>query len=93
LRHPERLAGVLALSAYLPLNATLQAERSQANLDLPVFMAHGRYDDIIPLARAEQSRHILERLGYPVQWRVYPMAHSLCPEEILHISEFLRRVT
>jgi phospholipase/carboxylesterase len=92
LRHPERLAGVLALSAYLPLNATLQAERSEANRDLPVFIAHGRYDDIIPLERAEQSRGILQRLGYPLEWHVYPMAHSVCPEEILHISEFLQRV-
>jgi phospholipase/carboxylesterase len=92
LRHPERLAAVLALSAYLPLNATLQAERSPANQDLPVFMAHGQYDDIIPLARAEQSREILERLGYKVEWHVYPMAHSVCPEELAHISQFLRRV-
>jgi phospholipase/carboxylesterase len=92
LRHPERLAAVLALSAYLPLNATLQAERSPANQDLPVFMAHGQYDDIIPLARAEQSREILERLGYKVEWHVYPMPHSVCPEELAHISQFLRRV-
>jgi phospholipase/carboxylesterase len=92
LRHPERLAAVLALSAYLPLNATLQAERSPANHDLPVFMAHGQYDDIIPLARAEQSKQILERLGYRVEWHVYPMPHSVCPEELGHISQFLRRV-
>jgi phospholipase/carboxylesterase len=92
LRHQERLAGVLALSTYLPLNATLEAERSPANQDLPIFMAHGQYDDIIPLARAEQSRQILERLGYKVQWHTYPMPHSVCPEEIADISQFLRRV-
>jgi phospholipase/carboxylesterase len=92
LRHAERLAGVLALSTYLPLNATLEAERSPQNRDLPIFMAHGQYDDIIPLARAEQSRRILERLGYPVQWHVYPMPHSVCPEEIADISAFLRGV-
>jgi phospholipase/carboxylesterase len=92
LRHAERLAGVLALSTYLPLNATLEAERSPQNRDLPIFMAHGQYDDIIPLARAEQSRKVLERLGYPVQWHVYPMPHSVCPEEITAISAFLRSV-
>ena len=92
LRHRERLAGVLALSTYLPLNATLAAERSPANQDLPIFMAHGQYDDIIPLARAEQSRRILERLGYKVQWQVYPMPHSVCPEEIAAISAFLREI-
>jgi phospholipase/carboxylesterase len=91
LRHPEALSGVLALSTYLPLNATVERERSAANRDLPVFMAHGLYDDIIPLARAEQSRGILERLGYKVEWHTYPMPHSVCPDEIRHISEFLRR--
>ena len=92
LRHPERLAGVLALSTYLPLHASLAAERSAANRDVPIFMAHGQYDDIIPLARAEQSRKMLEGLGYPVQWHVYPMPHSVCPEEIAHLSQFLRQI-
>jgi phospholipase/carboxylesterase len=92
LRHPERLAGVLALSTYLPLNATVEAERNPANHDVPIFMAHGQYDDVIPLRRAEESRQVLERLGYKVDWHVYPMPHAVCPEEIAHISEFLRRV-
>jgi phospholipase/carboxylesterase len=92
LRHPERLAGVLALSTYLPLAATVQAERSPANGDLPIFMAHGQYDDIIPLARAEQSRRRLEALGYPIEWRAYPMPHSVCPKEIEDICAFLRRI-
>lgn len=92
LRHPERLAGVLALSTYLPLAAALEAERSPANRDLPIFMAHGHYDDIIPLRRAEQSRQTLERLGYPVEWRAYPMPHSVCPQEIEDISAFLGRI-
>ena len=92
LRHRERFAGVLALSTYLPLDATLEAERNRANQDLPIFMAHGQYDDVIPLHRAEQSKQILERLGYKVEWHVYPMPHSVCPEEIEELSEFLRRV-
>jgi phospholipase/carboxylesterase len=92
LRHRELLAGVLALSTYLPLNATLEAERSAANRELPIFMAHGVYDDLIPLARAEQSRQILERLDYKVEWHTYRMPHSVCPEEIKDISGFLARV-
>ena len=92
LRHAERLAGVMALSTYLPLAATVAAERSPASAGVPIFMAHGQYDDIIPLRRAEQSRQVLEGLGYPVQWRAYPMPHSVCPQEIADISAFLRRI-
>ena len=92
LRHGERLAGVLALSTYLPLHRTLETERNPANHEVPIFMAHGQYDDVIPLQRAEQSRQLLERLGYNVQWRAYPMPHSVCPEEIADISAFLRGI-
>jgi phospholipase/carboxylesterase len=92
LRHRERLAGVLALSTYLPLHKALETERSRENRDVPIFMAHGQYDEIIPLARAEQSRQLLERLGYKLQWHTYPMPHSVCPEEIEHISAFLREI-
>ena len=92
LRHAERLAGILALSTYLPIAETLQKEKSKANQDLPIFMAHGSYDDIIPLRRAEQSRDLLVKSGYPLEWRTYPMPHSVCPEEIGHISGFLLRI-
>jgi phospholipase/carboxylesterase len=92
LRHPERLDAVVALSCYLPLHATLAAEKSAASHDVPIFMAHGRYDDIIPLARAEQSKQILEKLGYRVEWHVYPMPHSVSAQEIADISAFLRRI-
>jgi len=92
LRYPQRLAGVLALSCYLPLNTSVEAERSQANRDVPIFMAHGHYDDIIPLRRAEQSKQLLEKLGYKVEWKTYPMPHSVCPEEISDLSEFLLRI-
>jgi phospholipase/carboxylesterase len=92
LRQRERLAGVLALSTYLPLHKTLEAERSPENRDVPIFMAHGQHDEIIPLQRAEQSRQLLERLGYKVEWHTYPMPHSVCPEEIADISAFLRRI-
>jgi phospholipase/carboxylesterase len=89
LRHPERLAGVLALSTYLPLAATVESERSAANKDLPVFMAHGKFDDIIPIQRAQQSRDFLQKLQYKIEWREYPMPHSVCAEEIADISAFL----
>ena len=92
LRYGERLAGVLALSTYLPLHRTLETERNPANHEVPIFMAHGQYDEIIPLPRAEQSRQLLERLGYKVQWHTYPMPHSVCPEEIADISAFLREI-
>lgn len=89
LRCQERLAGILALSTYLPLSAKLESERSKASRDLPIFMAHGMYDEVIPLARAEQSRKILVELGYGLEWRTYPMAHSVCAEEIAEIARFL----
>ena len=92
LRYSAPLAGVLALSTYLPLAATLKEEMSAANRKLPIFMAHGLYDDIIPLARAEQSRKILADAGYELQWKTYPMPHSVCAEEIADLARFLHKV-
>ncbi len=92
LRHPGRLAGVLALSTYLPLAGTLAKERSEASKELPIFMAHGQFDDIIPIRRAEASRDALIALGYRVDWHAYPMPHSVCAPEIADIGEFLGRV-
>ena len=92
LRHSERLAGVMALSTYLPLAGTAEKEAIAENSSVPIFMAHGRFDDIIPIDRARRSKEVLEKLGYRVEWREYPMPHSVCAEEIRHISEFLARV-
>lgn len=89
LRHGQRLAGILALSTYLPLASTLQAERSEANRDVPIFMAHGEFDDIIPITRAQQSRQALAAQGYALQWHSYPMPHSVCGEEIADIAAWL----
>jgi phospholipase/carboxylesterase len=91
LRYPERLAGIMALSTYLPIATTLETEKSRVNQDLPIFMAHGSYDDVIPLRRAEASKETLVKAGYAVDWRTYPMPHSVCPEEIGHISQFLAK--
>ena len=92
LRYPERLAGVMALSTYLPLASTLAAERSAPNRETPIFMAHGRYDDLIPMQRAQASREHLQKLGYAVEWHDYPMPHSVCAPEIADLSSFLARV-
>jgi phospholipase/carboxylesterase len=92
LRHPERLAGLLALSSFLPLPDTLAAEASPANRDVPIFMAHGTHDPLIPVSRARDSRDRLLAPGYRVQWREYPMAHAVCAEEIADLSAWLRRI-
>lgn len=92
LRHPDRLAGVLALSTYLPLEGSLATEGSEANRDLPVFMAHGRYDTVIPQQAAQTSRNKLKLSGYPVEWHEYPMMHSVCGEEIGDIRRFLLQI-
>ena len=92
LRHGERLAGIMALSTWLPLAGTLAAERHAANADIPVFMAHGTMDEMIVLERAERSRNRLVELGYAPEWHEYPMGHAVCPEEITAIGAWLRRV-
>lgn len=90
LRHPERLAGVLALSTYLPFADSLGREAHAANRDLPVFMAHGSHDTVIMPARARASRDELLALGYPLEWHEYPMPHSVCAEELADIAAHLR---
>jgi phospholipase/carboxylesterase len=92
LRHPERLTGVLALSCFLPLADKLAGEASPANRDVPIFLAHGTHDAVIPIARARHARTVLEGLGNRVEWREYPMPHAVCPEEIADIGRWLREV-
>jgi phospholipase/carboxylesterase len=92
LRYPKKLGGVMALSTYLPLAATLAAERSPANAQIPIFMAHGQYDDIIPIRRAQDSRNLLQQLQFSVEWHEYPMPHSVCGEEVRDISAWLARL-
>lgn len=92
LRFPHRLAGIMALSGYLPLANSLALERSEANGKTPILMAHGVWDAVITLERAEASADILEKLGYQVDWNTYPMEHSLHPDELVDISRFLSTV-
>ena len=92
LRHSERLAGVMALSTYLPLADRLPAEASAANRDVPIFLAHGTYDPVIPFAMASASRARLDQLSYPLEWHEYPMQHAVCAEEIADIGKWLSTV-
>ncbi|MDD3936812.1 dienelactone hydrolase family protein [Rhodoferax sp.] len=92
LRFPQALAGIMALSGYLPLAERFAAERAAANAHTPIFMAHGNQDPVVLPARGEASRDQLSSLGYPVQWHSYPMPHSLHPREVVDISIFLRQV-
>jgi phospholipase/carboxylesterase len=92
LRHGERLAGVMALSCSLPLADTLAAEAAPANRDVPIFMAHGTHDPMIPMARALRARETLTGLGYRLEWHEYPMPHSVCLEEVRDISAWLGTV-
>ncbi|MBI3284207.1 MAG: alpha/beta hydrolase [Burkholderiales bacterium] len=92
LRHPEKLAGLLCLSGYVPLRDALAAERHPANQNTPVFLAHGRADPIVLIDRAEQSRDLLKSMDYRVEWREYMMQHSVCLEEITDIGHWLRQI-
>lgn len=91
LRYPHQLAGVLALSSYLPLKAHLPTEKNLANQHTPIFMAHGRDDEVITLSTGLLSREVLAQEHYQVDWQEYPMAHSVCLEEIEDIHEFLQK--
>ncbi|MDH3640075.1 MAG: alpha/beta hydrolase [Gammaproteobacteria bacterium] len=90
LRYAEALAGIMALSTYVPLKQRLAKEAHASNLGTSVFMAHGTSDPVIPLTLGDASRKLLQELGYPVEWRTYPMQHAVSPEEIDDIGRWLR---
>jgi phospholipase/carboxylesterase len=92
LRYPKQLAGIVALSTYLPLNASLSVEKSAANQDTPIFMAHGIQDDIISLTTAQATLKRLQAEKYQVDWHEYPIAHSVSIDEIDEIRTFLRSI-
>jgi phospholipase/carboxylesterase len=92
LRHAEPLAGLIALSGYLPIADKTAAERSSANIQTPIFMAHGTHDEVIHISRAQASRDALVQLGYSVHWHSYPMQHGVHPDEIDAIAAFLSDV-
>jgi phospholipase/carboxylesterase len=90
LRYEKPLGGILALSTYLPLASKLSEEKNEANHAIPIFMAHGKHDDVISLDIAENVKQLLTSLNYKIDWHVYDMAHSVCMEEIEDISKFLQ---
>lgn len=92
LRHEARLAGIMALSTYLPLSGTLASERSAANQETPIFMAHGQLDQMVPMEVGVRSRDYLSELGQPVAWHEYPIEHSVSQEEIDDIAAWLQQV-
>ncbi|MES1945498.1 Carboxylesterase [Salinisphaera sp. PC39] len=92
LRHPERLAGIMGLSTYLPLRDRLADEAADANRATPILMAHGSLDPMLPQQLGETSRDILQEAGHAVEWHSYPMQHQVCLEEIRDIAAWLRRV-
>jgi phospholipase/carboxylesterase len=92
LRHPKTLAGVMSLSAYLPLSSTVEQERNAANQDTPIFIGHGMADNVVPLKAGTTARDQLIKLGYDIDWHQYPMAHSVCPQELDDIGAWLTRV-
>lgn len=90
LRYPQKLAGLMVLSAYLPLAELLTAEMSEANSKTSVFMAHGRQDNVVPFEGARISKEFLIKRGIPVEWHEYAMPHSLHPQEIRDISNWIQ---
>jgi phospholipase/carboxylesterase len=92
LRYPQALGGIMALSGYLPLKDSFIKNRTPANQQTPIFMAHGEWDSVITLDRSEYSKDVLVGNGYAVQWQTYAMEHSVHPHEIVDIGNFLRRV-
>jgi phospholipase/carboxylesterase len=89
LRHPDRLAAIVALSTYLPIAEVTAGERHAANAATPIFMGHGAFDPVVPHYLGERSRDQLREWGYSVDWHSYPMAHQVCPPEISDLAEFL----
>lgn len=89
LRHRHRLAGILALSCYLPLHDRLEHEAADANRDTPIFMAHGTQDPVVPFGLGQRTREFLASSGYDVAWREYAMPHAVSPEELQDIGRWL----
>lgn len=92
LRYEHKLAGLLALSCYLAMHEKLPQERADANLDTPIFMAHGEFDPVLPMQLGQMSYQFLKQQGYDISWQQYPMPHSVSPREIDDVGTWLRRV-
>lgn len=91
-RYPEKLAGIMALSCYMLLEDLLPTERTKVNYATPVFLAHGNQDPVVDFRRGLEAKQLLEAGGYPVEWHPYVMPHSVCPQEVADIANWLRKV-
>lgn len=89
LDHSQRLGGLLALSCYLPMREQLESFAKDTQRDLPIFMAHGNQDDVVPLTFANIAKELIEAQGFNIDWHEYPCAHTVCAEEIQDIRKFL----
>lgn len=89
LRYPHKLAGLIALSGYLPLMDRAAPHWQASNQDTPIFMGHGTHDPVVTIDRGQSTHELLRSHGYTVQWHTYPMPHSVCPEEVSDIAHFL----
>jgi phospholipase/carboxylesterase len=89
LRHARTLAGIVALSTYVPIHANLAVERDPANATTPIFFGHGTADPVVVLQRGVDSRNLLQALGYAVDWHTYPMGHAVCAQEIADLRAWL----
>ena len=89
LRYPETLLGILAISTYLPAPERVESTAHPANKQAPIFLAHGRHDEMINIRHAYRSKETLERLTNPLEWHEYDMGHEVCPEEIANIGRWL----
>ncbi len=96
MRYPNKLAGLMVLSSWMPLESSIDAEVAQAAeaqpRDLPVLMVHGSFDPMLPIAAGQRARELMEQAGFTVQWHDYPMAHAVCAEEIAEIRNWLLRI-
>lgn len=91
-RYPERLAGLIGLSTYLPLDWTVDAEAHDANRQTPVFMAHGAFDPLVPPVLGSGTRDLLLERDYAVEWRTYPIPHAVCADEVAHVGAWMTKV-
>ena len=91
LQYPQKLAGLMTLSTYIANPTTISDERHSANQDTPLFIAHGQFDPVVPYQLAEQAQTILEQLGYQLEFHSYPIDHSVCPEEIQAVGEWIQK--
>jgi phospholipase/carboxylesterase len=92
LRYTAPLGGLICLSTYLTCESSLDGERSPANQNTPLFIAHGDHDDIVVIERGQRAAQLLRERGYNIEWHSYPMTHALCGEEVVAIAEFLNQV-